>query len=359
MKIANIILTSVNGGAEQVFVDYSRIFKKLGHQIIAITKEDAPYVDEVSNLGIVVKKTANNFGYHDIFAIKKIRKILEEENIEVVFAHAGRAIELVKKALKGIKNRKIFLVGINHSMNVKRSVGCDLIISVNKQIFFKTIDAGQSEEHSFVVDNAIALDDVKVNLAAIDLTQKQKITLGVIGRFDAAKGFEHAVNAVSILNQSADKKFILNIAGGGKEEKNLRHLVKKLELENSVNFLGWVKDKKQFFAEIDILIFPSNNETFGLVVIEGMKYHKPIISSNADGPSEILRNEVDGLIFNVRQKEKDKIADEIAQKVLRLVSEKDLANKLVENSFKRLCEKYSYDSLEKRLAEIVGKVELK
>jgi glycosyltransferase involved in cell wall biosynthesis len=359
MKIANIILTSVNGGAEQVFVDYSRIFKKIGHHVVAITKEDAPYANEVSDLGIEVKKITNNFGYHDVFAIRKIKKILEEENIDAVFAHAGRAIELVKKAAKKIKHRKVFVVGINHSMNVKRSIGCDLIISVNKQIFFKTIDAKQPEDRSFVLDNAITLDDAPKSFTAIDLTKKHEIKLGVIGRFDLAKGFEHAIRAVNILNKSTDIKFILNIAGGGRGEKNLRNLVKKLGLENSVNFVGWVSNKKNFYQEIDVLIFPSNKETFGLVVIEAMKYQIPVVSSNADGPSEILRNEIDGLIFNVRQNDKEQIANEIAQKVLRLTTEENLANDLVKNSFERLCKKYSYDSLEKKLAEIVGKVELK
>ncbi len=59
MKIVNIILTSQNGGAEQAFIDYTVVLKKLGHEVVAIVKEDAPYADKISELGITTKKIAN------------------------------------------------------------------------------------------------------------------------------------------------------------------------------------------------------------------------------------------------------------------------------------------------------------
>jgi glycosyltransferase involved in cell wall biosynthesis len=355
MKIANLILTSQNGGAERVFLDYGRILQQIGHEVVAVVKKDAPYADEVLKLGINVKKITNRFGYYDVASIKKLQKIFEDEEVEVVFAHAGRAMALAKKAIKNIKNRKVLLVGVNHSMNVKRSIGCDIILSVNKQIFFKTIDAGQSEERSFIVNNAISLDDAIKEIPENNLTQKSTIKLGVIGRLDAAKGFHHAVNALKILEKS-ERKFTLNIAGDGVERENLQKQVKNLNLEDSVNFLGWTDDKKEFYQGIDVFLLPSENETFGLVLIEAMKYRKPIISSNADGPLEIIRDGIDGLIFNVKGSNKQKVAEELVQKILRIVEEKGLADELIENSFNRLCEKFSYVSLENRLSDIVGRI---
>ena len=119
MKIANLIVTSQNGGAEQVFLDYTRLLKKLGHDVVPIVKNDAPYANSLSSL----KKISNNFGYYDFFAIKQIIKILREENIHAIFTHAGKATVLARKAIAKIKNKKIFLIAINHSTNVKRSIG--------------------------------------------------------------------------------------------------------------------------------------------------------------------------------------------------------------------------------------------
>ena len=352
MKIVNIILTSQNGGSEQVFLDYLQVFKNLGHEVLAILKDDAPYSGKLEELGIEVKKIKNKFGYHDFFAVSNIKKYLEEFDADVVFAHAGRSVCLVRKAIKKIKNKKIILVAINHSMNVKRSIGADLVISVNKEAFYKTIKLGQDQTKSFVIPNAIDLSDAIEMAPKIDLQKKEEIIIGTMGRIDEFKGFEHVIKSLKKLEELSNKKFKLKIAGIGAYENELRSLVKELNLENKVEFCGWITDKKIFFNSIDIFCLSSLNETFGLVLLEAMKYRKPIIATNCDGPKEILRDQVDGLLVNL--KPIDGLKDLIADAVLRLVNEPELTNKIVENSFVRLKDKFSIQALETRLMDIVG-----
>jgi len=354
MKIVNIIVTSQNGGAEQVFVDYSVALRNLGHEVTAVVKNDAPYAGKVLELGFKVKKITNHFGYHDFFAIKKLQKILQESNADAVFAHAGRAMVIARKAIKKIKNKKIFLISVNHSMNVKRSIGSDIVLSVNRPIFFRTIDAGQSENRSFVMPNVIETADAIAVAPKVNLLKKDVIVLGGMGRLDKAKGFHHTIKAIKKLEKISDKKFIFKLAGSGLCEPFLRNLTKELNLEDRVEFLGWVQDKKSFFDSIDIFCMTSERETFGLVLLEAMKYGKPIISTNADGPKEILRNEFDGLMIALEPL--DNIEHSIAEAVIRMVSEKDLANKLVENSLITLRGKFSFEALEERMKEIVGRI---
>ncbi len=339
MKIANLIVTSQNGGAEQVFLDYTRLLKKLGHDVVPIVKNDAPYANNLSSL----KKISNNFGYYDFFAIKQITKILRDENIRAIFTHAGKATVLARKAIAKIKNKKIFLIAINHSTNVKRSIGADIILSVNREIFYNTIDRGQPEDRSFVMHNAVDLFDAISDAPKVNLAQKEKIILGVIGRLDPTKGFAHAIRALKKL----DEKFILKIAGSGPFDNELKKLVKELSLENRVEFLGWI-EKKSFFNSIDIFIFPSDEEPFGLVLLESMKYGKPAIVSNVDGPREIVRDGIDALMFSD--------PNQIPDLATKLVQNEKLLNQLVENSFERVKEKFTFKNLEKRLFEIVGKI---
>jgi glycosyltransferase involved in cell wall biosynthesis len=354
MKIVNIILTSQNGGAEQVFIDYSAVLKKLGHDVLAIVKSDAPYADSVSEFGIKVKKIKNSFGHHDFFAVKKIQKILEEFNADAVFAHVGRSMILTRKAIKKITNKKILLVAINHSMNVKRSIGSDLILSVNREIFYKTVQLGQPENKSFVIPNAIDLTGAITLAPKINLQKKATIVIGVIGRLDKSKAFRYAVKSVAQLSKISDKNFILKIAGSGPKEPYLRELAKELNIENKVEFLGWIKNKKEFFSSIDILCVPSQRETFGIVLLEAMKFRAPIISTDADGPKEILRNGIDGLLINLEPL--DSVPDRITNAVLKMIDEPELVNSMIENSFVRLKEKFSYEALEARMKEVVGSV---
>ena len=353
MKIVNIILTSQNGGAEQVFIDYLRILKfQLGHEVLAITKNDAPYADELARLDISVKKIKNNFGYYDIFAINQIKEILQEFNVDAVIAHAGRSMVLVRKAIKKIKNKKIIEVAVNHSMNVKRSIGADVVISINRPMFYRTIDCGQDEQKSFVVPNATDLSDANFFNPKINWQEKETIIIGCIGRFDKVKGFCFAIKAIKLLKNYPNKKFKLRLAGRGPYEAYLRGLVKELQIEDKVEFVGWIGDKKKFFDSLDIFMLTSQRETFGLVILEAMKFGKPIISCNAAGPKEILRNEVDGLLIDIEPSQN--VEYRIVEAIERLVNDSELTNKMVENSFFRLKERFSFEALNVRLKEIFG-----
>ncbi|MBU6339131.1 MAG: glycosyltransferase family 4 protein [Rickettsiales bacterium] len=351
MKIVNIILTSENGGVEQVFIDYLQVLEKLGHEVLAITKDDAPYAKMVEDLGIQVKKIKNNLGYYDIFAVSNIKNILLEFNADAVVAHAGRAIFLARKAAKKI-SKKILIVAVNHSLNVKRSIGSDAILSVNKRIFFKTVDSGQSENSSFVIHNAIDLAGAVNELNPINLKEKKIIKIGLMARFDRTKGFTYAIKSIKNLTKISDKKFILKIAGTGYYENELRNLVKELQLEEHVEFCGWVKDKKEFFNSIDIFCLPSEEETFGLVLLEAMKYGKPIIATNTDGAKEILQNRKDSLVVDIEPLQS--LDSRISDAVIEMIDDSNLVNLMVKNAAIKVREKFSYEALEGRMREVFG-----
>ena len=156
--------------------------------------------------------------------------------------------------------------------------------------------------------------------------------------------------ALKILQKNSAQKFILKIAGSGEEMANLQSKIKDLNLEDSVEFLGWIADPKDFFSQIDIFILPSKIETFGLVLLEAMKYGKPIISTNCDGPREILRENIDALLIDLKSNES--IPNQIAKNVEKLISDEKLANNLVENSYKRLKSRFTFEVLESLLGEI-------
>ncbi len=357
MKIINIILTSQNGGAEQAFIDYAVVLKNLGHEVVAIVKEDAPYADKISELGIATKKIANKFGDHDIFASKQIRKIIKEFQAETVVAHIGRSVVLSKKAIAKIKDRKVFLVAVNHSMNVKRSIGADLIFSVNREVFHRTIDAGQAEDSSFVMHNAIDLSDAIAIAPRINLVKQEVVTIGAMGRLDDKKGFDDLVKTLAALDkicaaQNLEKTFKLKIAGSGFFEKNLRELSASLNLQDRVEFCGWVQDKKSFFADIDIFCSASDNETFGLVLLEAIKYRKPVIATNTFGSQEVLRDRVDGLLVELNPRKN--LDQRFAEAIIEVIQKPELFDAIVDQSFARMCRNFSYAALENRFKEIFG-----
>ncbi|MFM8186039.1 MAG: glycosyltransferase [Alphaproteobacteria bacterium] len=350
MRIAHIILTSQNGGAEQVFVDYVRILKKIGHHNFSIIKNNAPYANQLENNSEEILKISNNFGYHDIFAIEKIKKFLIKNQIDIVIAHAGRAMVLANKAIKKVPSKIIILVAVNHSNNVKRSLCADLILSINKEICYKTIDLKRTPENSLILYNGIAVPKID-EFPVTNFANQEIINLGVIGRGDKNKGFDFAIKALKILKDKIpEKKFRLYVAGDGEEMTNLKALTRSLKLENEVIFLGWVHNKHEFYEKIDIFILPSHNETFGLVILEAMKNFKPIIATKCDGPLEILRDNVDGFLIDL--KNPDLIPENIAVNVEKIIGDDKASSLMIQSAFARLDLRYSFNTLERNLAEI-------
>ena len=86
MTIANIILTSQNGGAEQVFLDYIKILQKLNYPVCAFIRDNAPYISQLSALNIPTQQAKQRFGYYDFFFIAKLKKFLLQEKVKAAEA---------------------------------------------------------------------------------------------------------------------------------------------------------------------------------------------------------------------------------------------------------------------------------
>lgn len=349
MKITNVILTKRKGGAEQVLVDYAQIFEELGHDISFLVREKVPFFDNLLQISQQTSSVALNFGYFDLFAINKIVKIIKEFDSDIIVAHNSKAISLLKRAIKKI-DKPIHLIAVNHSMNVKRSIGCDLILNVNKKIFYKTIDSGQPYDKSFVIYNALKFDESRDEKYQSQLSLKDSVNLGVIGRFNYIKNFSSAIKALSLLNKQFPDKFYLKIAGDGEEEVKLKKLVKDLKLEQNVEFLGWVENQNDFFDEIDIFLLPSIRETFGLVVVEAMKNCKPIIATKTVGPTEILRDGFDAIMINNNLKE---MPQEICDAVLKIINDDKATLDMVNNAYDHALNNFSQDILKRKLQDIL------
>jgi glycosyltransferase involved in cell wall biosynthesis len=345
MKIINLLLSNKNGGVEQSFVAYCLILKSLNHEVLAVVRKNAPYKKDVENLGIKVIEIENKFGYYDFFAIKNLRKIIKNFEANLVFAHVGKAVTLSKKALK--KLPKIPLIAVNHSNNVKRSIGADIILSVNKEIFYKTIDGGVAENKSFVMPNFIEFDpELQKPLNLTNLSFDSKIRIGTMGRLAPEKGLEYLIRSIKILkDQNCPAELV--IAGDGELKQELKNLTNSLNLNEEIKFLGWTNDKEKFFSSIDIFCLPSLEETFGIVLLEAMKYGKPIISTNCDGPKTIIKNEVNGILIN------QKSPEQIAAAILKLKNNPELVFDLVTNARENLLKNYSLKIAQEKFSSVI------
>lgn len=91
----------------------------------------------------------------------------------------------------------------------------------------------------------------------------------------------------------------LEFAGDGPELENLKKLTKNLKLENYVRFYGNLSHSKipSFLVNLDVIVNPSYNESFGVAALEASSCEKPVIASNVGGlPEVVLHNKTGFLV---------------------------------------------------------------
>lgn len=178
---------------------------------------------------------------------------------------------------------------------------------------------------------------------------KSRFVFLSIGTLDANKN--HALLIESFAKSFSDTDGVtLRIIGGGVLFKRLNDRIDKLKVSNKVKLLGeygrsQIADE---IAESDCIVSSSNVETFGVALIEGLLFGKPIISTASGGPNEIV-NESNGLL--VQTEDIDALSDAMSR-VYTTVSSY-IPTKIQEECIRRFGEKSYLDRIESIYASVL------
>lgn len=120
--------------------------------------------------------------------------------------------------------------------------------------------------------------------------------LVIAARLHPEKGYEHLFSALPDIKRRSARRIVLLVAGTGTFDRQYRDLVRKLQCENEVRFLGFRKDLPDLMASADLVLVPSVAEAFGLVVTEALYLGIPVVASRVGGIPEIVDDGIDGVL---------------------------------------------------------------
>jgi glycosyltransferase involved in cell wall biosynthesis len=114
-----------------------------------------------------------------------------------------------------------------------------------------------------------------------------------VGEFRHIKGADLLIDAVARLRDSG-RRLTLTLAGDGEETGALKAQVERLNLGETVRFIGHVK-ARYGFSKGRLLIVPSRGDSMPYVVIEAAAAGIPMIAANVGGIPEIFDSYTDAL----------------------------------------------------------------
>lgn len=158
----------------------------------------------------------------------------------------------------------------------------------------------------------------------------KKLRIGFIGGISMHKGAHILISAIRIL----EKNISLELKIYGDSQVDPKYYKKLLELaaqDDRISFLGTFPNEiiGSIFAELDVLVVPSIwYENTPLVIYSAQAAGCPVIASNMGGMAEVVRHEINGLLFEAGN------IEDLANTLKRLAQDRALLQRLAINAVK-------------------------
>jgi glycosyltransferase involved in cell wall biosynthesis len=136
--------------------------------------------------------------------------------------------------------------------------------------------------------------EIAADRAALGIA-RGTFAIGTVTRLMPAKGNRFLIDAVKPIVEHIPDAHVY-IAGEGELQGELEAQARSLGVADRVHFLGFQRDVARVLSAYDVMVFPSLWEGTPLTSFEALAMGKPIVSTDADGLCEILRDGVDAVI---------------------------------------------------------------
>jgi N-acetyl-alpha-D-glucosaminyl L-malate synthase BshA len=118
-----------------------------------------------------------------------------------------------------------------------------------------------------------------------------------LSNFRQVKRVLDVVEIFARVQEQVSAKLLL--VGDGPDRSSAEWLVKQKGLQKQVLFLGKQESVNELLPLADLLLMPSEMESFGLVALEGMACKVPAIATRVGGVPELVTDGEDGMLFEV------------------------------------------------------------
>jgi glycosyltransferase involved in cell wall biosynthesis len=191
-----------------------------------------------------------------------------------------------------------------------------LIVAVSKNIKQQLVDIGVPKERIQVILNGVDLQELSpghdADRSKLGLPEGASLALFVGDITTNRKNLDTVLQALVQVPQ-------LHLAVVGATERSpYPRMAAKLELDERVHFLGYRHDIPEIMRSVDLFVFPSRYEPFGMVVSEAMASGLPVITAATTGAAEIVTPDCGIVLTNSEN------IPVLVQALIMLVGDRDL-----------------------------------
>ena len=185
-----------------------------------------------------------------------------------------------------------------------------------------------------------------------------------VGRITRQKGIIHLLNAIKYLNDGIQ----VVLAAGAPDTKEIGEEMKLKveEIQKVRDGVIWIPemlskpDVIQLYSHAAVFCCPSIYEPFGIINIEAMACHTPVVASSVGGIKEIVVEGETGLLIPVEQEQvppfeaakPDVFAQDLANGINKVIADEELQKKMVEKGRKRVEDLFNWKTIAKETYQL-------
>ena len=280
-------------------------------------------------------------------------KLLKNKQYEVVHSHLPKADILVGLISLFIKFDHIVSVHAQYGTRQNEPKVKYFIlfpiwrVCINRS---KVIVAISDKVKKWLISRRVS-NNIQVVLYGIQQKERSHIPpnnniIGMAARFLEWKGWDKLLDVAFDLKKRG-VSFQLHLAGPDDEgyKEILSNISQKSGLEDFIVFHNEYENIYDFFDQIDIFIFLSESEGFGLVLLEAMAYGVPIVASDIAPINEFIDNSTGILVDR-----SDSV--EISNQVERLLNSTELCKEMAHNQITKVNEHLSAEKMAQKIKEL-------
>ena len=295
------------------------------------------------------------------------KKLLRKEKFDIVhhmlpavFNYTFSPLALLEKNLK-----QPFVFGPLSSHYYMRPLNERTLMPLTSRLHRKTI---QKSDRIITISNQVKtlytklISPTKISVIPFGIDtdvfrpthrnqQQNQFSILYAGWLYPLKGLPYLIQAVA-RTKKLGLNIKLKIVGEGKQKQELRALARKLGVEQNIVFQGVVpySHMPRQYQECDAFCFPTLGEPLGKGLIEAMSCGKPVIASNIGGPTEIVQNEVNGLLVPSGNPEA------LAEKIMMLANDENARRRMGARARETVLARFSWQVIAEKHHRLYSKL---
>jgi glycosyltransferase involved in cell wall biosynthesis len=253
----------------------------------------------------------------DLLAVRQAYALIRRLRPTIVHTHLAKAGTVVRLAarLAGVPIIVHTYHGhVFHSyfsplktqffLNIERTLGLfsDRLIAVGDKQRRELIGYRVAPAHKIVavplgleIEPMLEVERERGRLRAeLGLTAGE-VLVGIVARLVPVKAHEVFLEAAARIARAVPGARFL-VIGDGERRAELERMVEQLGLSERTRFLGWRRDMRVVYADLDVVALSSLNEGSPVAIIEAMAAGRPVVASDVGGVSEVVTDGQSGLL---------------------------------------------------------------